>query len=112
MNKQIIQWYPGHIAKAEKQLKEHLNKVDLVFEVRDARIPLATSHPYLQKWLKGKKQILVINRKDMINVDAHKAWDKKLRSEGKVTLKLLQSIFSKPLLLTLYISGTSLSIFK
>ena len=84
MNKQLIQWYPGHIAKAEKQLKEHLNKVDLVFEVRDARIPLATSHPYLQKWLKGKKQILVINRKDMINIDAHKAWDKKLRSEGKV----------------------------
>ena len=84
MNKQLIQWYPGHIAKAEKQLKEHLNKVDLVFEVRDARIPLATSHPYLQKWLKGKKQILVINRKDMINIDAHQAWDKKFRSEGKV----------------------------
>ena len=84
MNKQLIQWYPGHIAKAEKQLKEHLSKVDIVFEVRDARIPLATSHPYLQKWLKGKKQILVINRKDMINIDAHKAWDKKLRSEGKV----------------------------
>ena len=84
MNKQLIQWYPGHIAKAEKQLKEHLNKVDLIFEVRDARIPLATSHPYLQKWLKGKKQILVINRKDMINVNAHKAWDKKFRSEGKV----------------------------
>ncbi len=84
MNKQIIQWYPGHIAKAEKQLKENLSKVDLVFEVRDARIPLATSHPYLQKWLKGKKQILVLNRKDMINVDAYQAWDKKLRSEGKV----------------------------
>ena len=84
MNKQLIQWYPGHIAKAEKQLKEHLNKVDLVFEVRDARIPLATSHPYLQKWLRGKKQLLVINRKDMINSYAHQAWDKKLRSEGKV----------------------------
>ena len=84
MNKQLIQWYPGHIAKAEKQLKGHLKKVDLVFEVRDARIPMATSHPYLQKWLKGKKQLLVINRKDMINVDAHQAWDKKFRSEGKV----------------------------
>ena len=84
MKKQLIQWYPGHIAKAEKQLKDHLNKVDLVFEVRDARIPLATSHPYLQKWLKGKKQLLVINRKDMINIDAHQAWDKKLRSEGEV----------------------------
>jgi len=84
VNKQLIQWYPGHIAKAEKQLQENLNKVDLVFEVRDARIPLSTSHPYLQKWLKGKKQILVINRKDMINVNAHQAWDKKFRSEGRV----------------------------
>ena len=84
MNKQLIQWYPGHIAKAEKQLRDHLNKVDLVFEVRDARIPFSTSHPYLQKWLRGKKQLLVINRKDMINVDAHKAWDKKLRLEGKI----------------------------
>lgn len=84
MNKQLIQWYPGHIAKAEKQLKDHLNKVDLVFEVRDARIPLATSHPYLQKWLTGKKQLLVINRKDMININAYEAWDKKLRLEGKV----------------------------
>ena len=84
MNKQLIQWYPGHIAKAEKQLKEHLNKVDLIFEVRDARIPLATSHPYLQKWLRGKKQLLVINRKDMITIDAHQAWDKKFRSEGQV----------------------------
>ncbi len=84
MNKQLIQWYPGHIAKAEKQLKKHLKNVDLVFEVRDARIPIATSHPYLQKWLKGKKQLLVINRKDMINIEAHQAWDKKLRSEGQV----------------------------
>ena len=82
MNKQIIQWYPGHIAKAEKQLKENLSKVDLVFEVRDARIPLATSHPYLQKWLKGKKQILVLNRKDMINVDAYQAWDKRAQDTG------------------------------
>ena len=84
MNKQLIQWYPGHIAKAEKKLKDHLDKVDLVFEVRDARIPMATSHPYLQKWLRGKKQLLVINRKDMINIDSYKAWDKKLRSEGQV----------------------------
>jgi len=84
VNKQLIQWYPGHIAKAEKQLKKHLKNVDLVFEVRDARIPIATSHPYLQKWLKGKKQLLVINRKDMINIEAHQAWDKKLRSEGQV----------------------------
>jgi ribosome biogenesis GTPase A len=40
-----VQWYPGHIAKAERQLKEQLKMVDLVLEVRDARIPTSTCHP-------------------------------------------------------------------
>lgn len=40
-----MQWYPGHIAKAERQLKEQLKLVDVVLEVRDARIPMATAHP-------------------------------------------------------------------
>jgi ribosome biogenesis GTPase A len=42
-----IQWYPGHIAKAERSLTDNLAKVDLVIEVRDARIPTATGHPRL-----------------------------------------------------------------
>lgn len=41
----IEQWYPGHIAKTEKELKEQLKLMDVVIEVRDARIPLSTSHP-------------------------------------------------------------------
>jgi ribosome biogenesis GTPase A len=45
-----IQWYPGHIAKAERALNGHLAKVDLVIEVRDARIPTATGHPRYGKW--------------------------------------------------------------
>ena len=77
-----IQWYPGHIAKAEKQLSRNLEKVDLVIEVRDARIPKSTSHPHLEKWIKGKQHLLVINRKDMICSEALKAWDKWFRNEG------------------------------
>jgi len=75
----IIHWYPGHIAKAEKQLTKNLAKVDLVIEVRDARIPISTSHPHLQKWIKGKKHLLVINRKDMIpkrNIEEWQKWYK------------------------------------
>ncbi len=46
-----IQWYPGHIAKAERNLKEQLKRVDVVLEVRDARIPLTTHHPrFLSGW--------------------------------------------------------------
>lgn len=40
-----LQWYPGHIAKTEKELKEQLKLMDVVIEIRDARIPLSTSHP-------------------------------------------------------------------
>lgn len=44
----IWQWYPGHIAKTEKELKDQLKLMDVVIEVRDARIPLATSHPLVK----------------------------------------------------------------
>lgn len=43
-----VQWYPGHIARAERQLKEQLKMVDLVLEVRDARIPQSTCHPQVR----------------------------------------------------------------
>ncbi|KAI6674745.1 hypothetical protein NL676_002651 [Syzygium grande] len=46
-----VQWYPGHIAKTEKELKEQLKLMDVVIEVRDARIPLSTSHPQMGSWL-------------------------------------------------------------
>jgi ribosome biogenesis GTPase A len=62
----IIQWYPGHIAKAEKNLKEQLKRVDVILEVRDARIPLSTNHPQTNEWVGDKSRVLVINRLDMI----------------------------------------------
>tara|TARA_Y100001968_G_C19441644_1_gene762872 strand:- start:1689 stop:2558 length:870 start_codon:yes stop_codon:yes gene_type:complete len=80
---QLIQWYPGHIAKAEKQLKNNLSKVDLILEVRDARIPMATSHPHLEKWLKGKKHLLIMNRQDMILDQSLKQWDKWFKEQGQ-----------------------------
>lgn len=50
------QWYPGHIAKTEKELKEQLKLMDVVIEVRDARIPMSTSHPHVSYfvWLMTK----------------------------------------------------------
>ncbi len=84
MSSPTIQWYPGHIAKAEKQLSKNLDKVDLIIEVRDARIPLATSHPRLKRWTNGKEHLLVINRRDMISIEARMAWDQWFRQKGQV----------------------------
>ncbi len=86
MSRREIQWYPGHIAKAEKQLKKNLEKVDLVIEVRDARIPISTSHPYLERWLQGKQHLLVINRRDMICLEARQKWDQWFRMQGQSPL--------------------------
>jgi len=81
-----IQWYPGHIAKAEQQLRRNLDKVDLVIEVRDARIPLATGHPHLSRWIKDKQHLLVINRRDMVTPEARTAWEAWFKGQGQRTV--------------------------
>lgn len=78
----VIQWYPGHISKAEKQLKEQLKLVDIVLEVRDARIPLASHHPQLKQWIGEKPRLLVINREDLISETAKKQWREWFESRG------------------------------
>ncbi|XP_054782138.1 DAR GTPase 3, chloroplastic isoform X2 [Prosopis cineraria] len=77
-----VQWFPGHIAKAEKELKEQLKLMDVVIEVRDARIPMSTSHPQMDLWLGNKKRILVLNREDMISTADRNAWATYFAKQG------------------------------
>lgn len=79
-----IQWYPGHIAKAERNLKEQLKRVDVILEVRDARIPLATNHPQMSEWVGSKARVLVLNRMDMIPLVVMKKWQEWFEIEGEV----------------------------
>lgn len=69
-----IQWYPGHIAKAEKKLIEQLKLVDVVIEVRDSRILMSSKHPKIEKWVEGKSHILVCNRIDAISSTVKSQW--------------------------------------
>ncbi|GER55304.1 GTP-binding family protein, partial [Striga asiatica] len=69
-----VQWYPGHIAKTEKELKDQLKLMDVVIEVRDARIPMSTTHPLMDLWLGNRKRIIVLNREDMISIADRNAW--------------------------------------
>lgn len=79
-----IQWYPGHIAKAEKELKEQLKRVDVVLEVRDARIPLATNHPQVREWVSSKARVLVLNRVDMIPPHVRQIWTEWFKERGEM----------------------------
>ena len=73
-----IHWYPGHIAKAEHQLKEKLSLVDVVIEVRDARIPLSSSYADIKKLLGDKPRLLLLNKADLVEKDELKSWVKYL----------------------------------
>lgn len=82
-NVPLVQWYPGHIAKAERQLKQQLKIVDVVLEVRDARIPIATLHPGVTSWIGNKAKLLVLNRVDMISAKDKADWDEHFRLAGE-----------------------------
>lgn len=71
-----IHWYPGHIAKAEKKLKELINLVDVVIEVLDARIPVSTCYPDIEKILGSKPRVLVLNKSDLADDSRLKYWKK------------------------------------
>lgn len=80
----VIQWYPGHIAKAEKKLTEQLKRVDVILEVRDARIPLATHHPQMSEWVGTKGRVLVLNRFDMITPQMRSLWTNWFKRQEEV----------------------------
>jgi ribosome biogenesis GTP-binding protein YlqF len=82
----VVQWYPGHIAKAEKALREQLAAVDVVVEVRDGRIPMSTRHPQIPTWIKGKPLVLVLNRQDMVPPAAAAAWTAFFQDRGHVPI--------------------------
>ena len=63
MNK--INWYPGHMAKARRQMEEQLKLVDIIIELRDARIPEASANPLLQELSRNKPVLIVLNKADL-----------------------------------------------
>uniref|UniRef100_A0A7S2ZDL1 CP-type G domain-containing protein n=1 Tax=Rhodosorus marinus TaxID=101924 RepID=A0A7S2ZDL1_9RHOD len=78
----LINWYPGHIAKAEKKLKEMLSVVDVVIEMRDCRIPRSTAHPLVEKWVGVKPRVVAMNRSDMAPEKAKVMWKRHLADNG------------------------------
>lgn len=72
--KQTVQWFPGHMAKTRRLIKESLKLVDGVVEIVDARIPLSSSNPELNEIIKGKPRIVLLNKCDVADNNATKLW--------------------------------------
>ena len=78
---QFIHWYPGHIAKAERKLKEQLNLVDVVVEVADARIPLSSMYPEVKRLIGEKPRLIIMNKSDVADMEKTKVLVEKLKRE-------------------------------
>ena len=63
--KQIVQWFPGHMAKTRRLIKESLSLVDGVTEIIDARIPYSSSNPELEELINNKPRIVLLNKSDL-----------------------------------------------
>ena len=71
-----INWYPGHMAKTMKQVEEDLKLVDIVIEILDARIPISSQNLEVQKLIKNKKKIVILNKSDLANEAETDKWIK------------------------------------
>jgi ribosome biogenesis GTPase A len=60
----MIQWFPGHMAKAKKEMKEKLRLVDIVYELLDARIPYSSKNPLINELLKNKPRLILLTKTD------------------------------------------------
>ena len=81
-----LQWYPGHMTKAMRRMKQALQKVDLVAEVLDARVPLASRNPDLDSLCGNKPRLLVLNKEDLADREQTKRWISYLREQGEEAL--------------------------
>ena len=69
-----INWYPGHMAKTRRQIKEDLKLIDIVIELLDARIPIASRNPDIEEITKGKKKIVILNKCDLAEEKENQRW--------------------------------------
>ncbi len=77
-----INWFPGHMSKAIKQVKQRLKMVDIVLEVRDARSPLVTGNKALAQAFGEKNHLIVINKKNLADPESLKLWDVWFQKQG------------------------------
>lgn len=79
---QNIQWFPGHMTKTKRQIQASLKLVDAVAEILDARIPLSSKNPDLQKLIQNKPKVVLLNKCDMANQTATSRWIDYYASHG------------------------------
>ena len=82
----IIQWFPGHMAKTRRLMKENLKNVDVVIELLDARIPQSSRNPEIEKLTEGKPVVTLLNKSALADPDATERWIAYYKKKGNLCL--------------------------
>ena len=86
-DKMNIQWYPGHMTKTRRQIEADLKNVDIVVEIIDARIPIASRNPDIDSICAGKPRLIVLNRADQADPELNRRWAAHFRKQGHSVLE-------------------------
>lgn len=89
---EIIQWFPGHMARTRRQIAEDLKQVDACLELLDARIPASSRNPEIIKLLAGKPTITLLNKASLADPAANAEWLEFYKSRGQTTPLLIDSV--------------------
>ncbi|MGD9605645.1 MAG: ribosome biogenesis GTPase YlqF [Bacilli bacterium] len=84
----MIQWYPGHMAKAKKEIEERLRIIDIVFELVDARIPYSSKNPEIEKLMRTKPKLLLLTKADLADASETKKWARFFQNKGYQVLEI------------------------
>jgi len=83
-----IQWFPGHMTKARRQIQEKLKLIDVVIELIDARLPLSSRNPMIDEILQGKPRLIVLNKADLADPSITRQWIDYFKEEGHAAVQV------------------------
>ena len=90
-----IQWYPGHMVKTRRLIKENLKKVDVIIEILDARVPRSSSNPVIDELTGDKPRLVVLNKSDLADKKVTNLWKAFYRAQGENRLPVAVSSKTK-----------------
>ena len=85
--KMTIQWFPGHMTKAQRMIEDNLRLVDAVCEILDARIPFSSRNPDIDRLADGKPRLVILNRCDLADPEATARWKRTFQQQGSAILE-------------------------
>ena len=88
LSKVVINWYPGHMAKTKREIKEKIDLIDIVFEVIDARIPYSSKNKDIDSLVEGKPRVIIMTKIDLCDEEKTSKWIKYYEDKGYIVIKM------------------------